>query len=154
MKEKAAVVVGIVAALAAAGMWVVGHFDLLHRVQQVEQDLSQVSAQRDGRPPDEASVRELVERLASEQALTLVEGTLEVAVEPVTEANLDQVPRYAREAKKVADSLAAPQHGERKFETRMLLVKVRAELEGKKYFVKLRRPITRSLVVGGGGSAD
>ncbi|HJZ87666.1 MAG TPA: hypothetical protein VKN99_20970 [Polyangia bacterium] len=151
MKERAAVLIAIVALLAAAGMWVVGHFGLAHRIQQVELDLTQVSSQRDGRPPDEASVRELVERLAGEQDLTLVEGSLEVSVEPVTEANLDQVPRYAREAKKVADSLAAPQHGESKYETRMLLVKVRAELEGKKYFVKLRRPITRNLVVGGGG---
>jgi len=154
MKGKAAIFVVLVAAIALGATWVVGHFTILGRIQQVELDLSQLSAQRDGRPPDEASVRALIERLAGQQELALVEDSLAISVEPVSESNLEEVPTYAREAKKIADTMAAPQHGESKYETHMLLVKIHALLEGRKFFVSEQRPITRAMVVAGGASEN
>src|SRR5689334_12805907 len=115
MKERAVIFVVLVAAVALGITWAVGHFSVLGRIQAVEQDLSEVGAQRDGRPPDQASVRALIERMARDRELSLVEDSLEVSIEPVTESNLQEVPTYAREAKKIADTLAAPQHGETKY---------------------------------------
>src|SRR5262245_46173465 len=152
MKGGAAIFVVLVAAVGLGVTWLAGHFTVLGRIQEVEQDLSQIGAQRDGRPPDQASVRALIERLAERQELSLVEDSLEVSVEPVNESNLAEVPTYARKAKEIADTLAAPQHGETKYETHMLLVKVSALLEGKKYFVTERRAVRRALVVGGPAS--
>jgi hypothetical protein len=149
---KALALLGLVGALLASGMWVVGRETVLSRIHDAEGELGQLSVQRNGNLPDEPYVRSYLERVASERDLRIVDGSLEVSVEPLTDDNVNTAPLPAREARKIAQQLgAAPaQGGGPKFTTRMSLVKVSVELVGRKYFVEQRRNISRTLVFGGG----
>jgi hypothetical protein len=146
---RAAIMLGVVAAVGAAGLWFYGYEDTLARIKEVESGIDQLSARRDGTMPTDETVRELVDRLGAAQSVELIDGSLEVSKEPVSDANVDELPPTARKAREAALALNRSPGGETKYETAMTLFKVRAQLVAKKFFVRTERPIARTLVLAG-----